>query len=225
MIKDYRVKITIRNDKILSKIESLGYKSVMNFCFKTGLPYQPVTEIINGKLKPLSMKGTLKPFVQSVLDLLGMTPEEAFTDRQLQGFNRSGYVFKIEEQEMRQLVDPVQNQERKVIENDIKLKITQAIHKRLNHREERFLSLRYGLNGGAEHTLEEISKMFNVTRERVRQIILRAERKLKHPEVMDSIINTGFADLYTKVDISRERIERADDDEAFLDRLAKKHLN
>jgi hypothetical protein len=67
--------------------------------------------------------------------------------------------------------------------------------------------------------------MFNVTRERVRQIILRAERKLKHPEVMDSIINTGFADLYTKVNISRDRIERADDDEAFLDRLAKKHLN
>jgi predicted DNA-binding protein YlxM (UPF0122 family) len=73
--------------------------------------------------------------------------------------------------------------------------------------------------------VEEISKMFNVSRERVRQIIKRGERKLKHPEVMDSIINTGFADLYTKVNISREQIERADDDEAFLDRLAKKHLN
>lgn len=225
MIKDYRVKITIRNEKILSKMESLGYISVMNFCHKTGLPYQPVTEIINGKLKPLSMKGTLKPFVQSVLDLLQMTPDEAFTDRQLQGFNKSGYIFKLKEQEMRQLVDPVQNQERKVIENDIKLKIVQAMHKRLNDREERFLSLKYGFNGGAEHTLEEISKMFNVSRERVRQIIKRGERKLKHPEVMDAIINTGFADLYTKVNISREQIERADDDEAFLDRLAKKHLN
>jgi hypothetical protein len=144
MIKDYRVKITIRNEKILSKMESLGYISVMNFCHKTGLPYQPVTEIINGKLKPLSMKGTLKPFVQSVLDLLQMTPDEAFTDRQLQGFNKSGYIFKLKEQEMRQLVDPIQNQERKVIENDIKLKIVQAMHKRLNHREERFLSLKYG---------------------------------------------------------------------------------
>lgn len=225
MIKDYRVKITIRNEKILSKMESLGYISVMNFCHKTGLPYQPVTEIINGKLKPLSMKGTLKPFVQSVLDLLQMTPDEAFTDRQLQGFNKSGYIFKLKEQEMRQLVDPVQNQERKVIENDIKLKIVQAMHKRLNDREERFLSLKYGFNGGAEHTLEEISKMFNVSRERVRQIIKRGERKLKHPEVMDAIINTGFADLYTKVNISREQIERAEDDEAFLDRLAKKHLN
>ena len=225
MIKDYRVKITIRNEKILSKMESLGYVSVLNFCKKVGLPYQQVTEIINGKYKPLSMKGILKPFVQSVLDLLQMTPDEAFTDRQLQGFNKSGYVFKLKEQEMRQLVDPVQNQERKVIENDIKLKIVQAMHKRLNHREERFLSLRYGFNGGAEHTLEEISRMFNVTRERVRQIIKRAERKLKHPEVMDSIINTGFADLYTKVDISREQIERADDDDAFFDKLAKKHLH
>lgn len=225
MIKDYRVKITIRNDKILSKMESLGYESVRSFCEKVHLPYQQVTEIINGKLRPLTMRGSIKPLVQNVLDLLQMNPEEAFTDRQLQGFSKSAFTFKLEEEEMKKLVDPVQNQERKVIETDVQQKIAEAMEKRLTGREMRILNLRYGLKGGADLTFEEIGLRFNITRERVRQIIARAERKLKHPIVMDSIINTGFADLYTKVDISREQIERAEDDDAFLDKLAKRHLN
>ena len=44
------LKITIRNNRILSKIESLGYVSVRKFCKQFDLDYQRTTEIINGKL-------------------------------------------------------------------------------------------------------------------------------------------------------------------------------
>jgi DNA-directed RNA polymerase, sigma subunit (sigma70/sigma32) len=40
---------------------------------------------------------------------------------------------------------------------------------------------RYGLVDGTEYTLEQIGKMFNVTRERIRQIETKAIRKLRHP--------------------------------------------
>jgi RNA polymerase primary sigma factor len=51
----------------------------------------------------------------------------------------------------------------------------------LSDRERQVLELRFGLVDGKEHTLEEVGKHFNVTRERIRQIEAKALRKLRHP--------------------------------------------
>lgn len=51
----------------------------------------------------------------------------------------------------------------------------------LTPREEKVLSLRFGLDDGRSRTLEEVGKEFNVTRERIRQIEAKALRKLRHP--------------------------------------------
>ena len=51
----------------------------------------------------------------------------------------------------------------------------------LTPREEKVLKLRFGLDDGRARTLEEVGKVFNVTRERIRQIEAKALRKLRHP--------------------------------------------
>ena len=51
----------------------------------------------------------------------------------------------------------------------------------LNNREKQVLRYRYGLDDGAPKTLEEVGKIFKVTRERIRQIEVKALRKLRHP--------------------------------------------
>ena len=51
----------------------------------------------------------------------------------------------------------------------------------LTPREEKVLRLRFGLEDGRSRTLEEVGKEFNVTRERIRQIETKAQRKLRHP--------------------------------------------
>lgn len=51
----------------------------------------------------------------------------------------------------------------------------------LSEREAKIISLRFGIDSGYPRTLEEVGKMFNVTRERVRQIEAKAIRKLRHP--------------------------------------------
>lgn len=51
----------------------------------------------------------------------------------------------------------------------------------LNYREREILRLRYGLTDGYAYTLEEVGKIFSVTRERVRQIESKAVRKMQHP--------------------------------------------
>jgi len=58
---------------------------------------------------------------------------------------------------------------------------TQKILRTLTPREEQVLKLRFGVGDGAEHTLEEVGRSFNVTRERIRQIESKALRKLRHP--------------------------------------------
>jgi RNA polymerase primary sigma factor len=58
---------------------------------------------------------------------------------------------------------------------------TGKVLRTLTPREEQVLKMRFGVGDGAEHTLEEVGRSFNVTRERIRQIESKALRKLRHP--------------------------------------------
>ena len=58
---------------------------------------------------------------------------------------------------------------------------TAEVLKSLSPREEKIIKMRFGLQDGSEHTLEEVGQHFAVTRERIRQIEAKALRKLRHP--------------------------------------------
>ena len=58
---------------------------------------------------------------------------------------------------------------------------TASLLKTLTPREERIIKMRFGMEDGSEHTLEEVGNSFSVTRERIRQIEAKALRKLRHP--------------------------------------------
>ena len=58
---------------------------------------------------------------------------------------------------------------------------TSQVLRTLTPREERVIKMRFGLEDGSEHTLEEVGQSFAVTRERIRQIEAKALRKLRHP--------------------------------------------
>ena len=64
--------------------------------------------------------------------------------------------------------------------NDLKEKIREVL-KTLTPREEKVLKMRFGIDVASEHTLEEVGKDFSVTRERIRQIEVKALKKLRHP--------------------------------------------
>ncbi len=72
--------------------------------------------------------------------------------------------------------DPLQDINR----DSLKSRIA-AVLGALNYREREIIRLRYGLADGYAYTLEEVGKIFSVTRERVRQIEAKAVRKLQHP--------------------------------------------
>jgi len=70
---------------------------------------------------------------------------------------------------------------------------TQAVLESLTAREAKVLRMRFGIGMNTDHTLEEVGKQFDVTRERIRQIEAKALRKLRHPSRSESL--RSFLDL------------------------------
>ncbi len=76
--------------------------------------------------------------------------------------------------------DPVYSPERVVIEQTLQAHIQDLLNC-LTPRERRVLQLRFGLNGGSEHSLTETGRKMNLSHEAVRQVEFRALRKLDDP--------------------------------------------
>lgn len=67
-----------------------------------------------------------------------------------------------------------------ITSSDLKEKV-RSVLKTLTPREEKVIKMRFGIDVASEHTLEEVGKDFSVTRERIRQIEVKALKKLRHP--------------------------------------------
>lgn len=233
-MSDYRVKITIRNDRILNLIEAQGFTSVRKFCEAHNIEYQRTTELISGKLKPVKDNGELSYICSQVLMALRVELEDCFTSRQLQGFNKRSFEIKVQEKDLKRVVNPTRNQEQKLIEQQAKNRIRYAIEMGLKPREAAMLKMKFGFDDGHEHTLEQIAQTFNVSRERVRQIIAKAKRKMKHPDVMRQILQTGADEVFNIKNLSSnlKRIKKEDeqkleymDPDEFLDLCHLKNTN
>lgn len=70
--------------------------------------------------------------------------------------------------------------EESAVENSLQMEINKQLQT-LNEREQRVLEMRFGLNNGQQHTLEQVGDYFGVTRERIRQIEAKALKKLRRP--------------------------------------------
>ncbi|MEN6451965.1 MAG: sigma-70 family RNA polymerase sigma factor, partial [Thermoguttaceae bacterium] len=83
----------------------------------------------------------------------------------------------------------------KAASNELLREKIDALLKTLTYREREIIRLRYGLGDGYTYTLEEVGRIFKVTRERVRQIEAKAVKKLQHPVRSQQL--SGFLDRTT----------------------------
>jgi len=122
--------------------------------------------------------------VEETRCVLKMTRQPLSLDQPIGEHDDSYFGEFVEDQSH---VDPLYNINR----DSLRSRISDALEA-LNYREREIIRLRYGLADGYAYTLEEVGKIFSVTRERVRQIEAKAVRKLQHP--VRAQILSGFID-------------------------------
>jgi len=105
-----------------------------------------------------------------------------------------------------------------VANNDLKERVREVL-KTLTPREEKVLKMRFGIDVASEHTLEEVGKDFSVTRERIRQIEVKALRKLRHPS-RSKKLKTFFDKEFDQAlfeDTENSTIPDHDDDDSTIE--------
>lgn len=96
-----------------------------------------------------------------------------------------------------------------VTSSDLKDRVREIL-KTLTPREEKVIKMRFGIDVASEHTLEEVGKDFSVTRERIRQIEVKALKKLRHPSRLKKL-QSFFAKELEAIEAEND-LENDDDD-------------
>jgi RNA polymerase sigma factor (sigma-70 family) len=190
MVNEYRVKVTVKNNLILTAIERAGYKNASGFCREAGMTPTALSGLITMKNPPLMVSGEFSEAAKKLMEVLCLAPTDLWTSEQLtlrlkhnsaeREVNLDGMraALGINAEEALLLVAP--SPEEVMEEKDIQKLMEEQLSSILP-REAKVLRMRYGI-GCSEHTPEEIGRALDVTRERIRQIEVSAMRKLMHPQ-------------------------------------------
>ena len=195
-MKEYRVKVSIRNNLILSAIEEAGYSgygSLSRFCEINGIDQSQLSALISMRIFPIGREGEFHDTAKKLMEALGAAPSDLWTEKQLiTRLNRNtGETFMDEtavqrilenHKEVMMLEDSSLETENKEI-SDVLFKVIGSLTSRETEVINRHI---FG-----DESIEEIAKSMGVTRERVRQIHMKALRKMRHPvrrvPIMDAL--------------------------------------
>ena len=191
--KAYRVKITVKNNLLLTAIEEAGYKSVAEFSRDIGLTAQEISAFVALRKAPINESGEFCFNAKKIMEALGAAPSDLWTTEQLnmklkrnttQDLFSAPTIQAILGGNVAQLEGSVYEEAEKPEEVLDKKELKAELEKilgTLTPRQAKVIQLRFGLNGCGEHTLEEVGNMLNIGKERVRQIEAKALRNMRHP--------------------------------------------
>lgn len=186
-MKDYRVEIKARNNRILTLISDAGFDSIPKFARHYGLTYGTIAAFVSGKKPAYRSDG--HGWVPSALALaraLHVTPEVLFTDRQAQGGIKKA-IREVDEADLAPLLSHYTDNETPeslLIEREEQEDFENILDD-LPKREAETIRKRFGI-GCDPQTLHEISRGFgldgsDVVQQTVRLVESRALRRLKSP--------------------------------------------
>ena len=187
--KILRMRLTVQNNRVKEEIEHSG---LTMGALGTLTSIHPVTlsKILNLHILPTEDQ------MISIAIALKKPIDYLFPETLLESVRKNTFQNRtrlLDDEQVKQITGPplllltdggIEEAE-ETTEKDMLAEELKKAFEGLTHREQRILTLRFGLEGESIRTLEEIGREFNVNRERIRQIEQKAMRKLRLPEHAD----------------------------------------
>lgn len=199
---DYILTLRVRNNRIISIMRKMALTPTQ-LSEKAKCSIGQIHDILSMKQSPLSkVTGEFRPWIWRIAEVLKTHPENLFNERQLAGMFKNKAELILSEEEVHSYLAAPQHlyPHDFSIERESKEALTHALST-LTPREQNVIERRFGLNGHSVEDLEEIAVSQNVTRERIRQLEIKALTKLRHPKRSQMLLATApFKPLNYRLD-------------------------
>lgn len=185
-MNEYRIKISVRNNLILNAIEKEGYTSIQRFCKDKNISASGVTALIALKTPPIMRCGSFSSIANQLMEELCALPTELWTAEQLTMSLKHNTSFRnVGKEELQLSSDEAL---KLVFDRERETKVAEVLDT-LSPRAKKVIEMRYGLGGKDPMSLDEVGAVYEVTKERIRQIEAKAIRLLKEPERIKELEN------------------------------------
>ena len=192
-IKDYRLTIKIRNNRLLKAIEGAGGTPGQKWCEANGLLYEQVNFFINMARSPITKKGSLTLSAAKLCDVLDKLPEDLWSTEQLYPLEKNFSEMEMDHSQVMALL-PTEQQSYLMDLSDFDQEKIQSlvsqVTKQLSKKEQEVIKMRFE----DDFTLDECGEKLNLSRERIRQIEAKALRKLRHPTISYTLLDISGLD-------------------------------
>ena len=184
-INEYRVKITVRNNLLLTAIEEAGFTNLQEFADACETSLGSIRGLTTLTNPPINLLGEFSPAARAVMETLGAAPSDLWTDNQLtMSLKKSSTTRMVGESDIQFLLDshidamtlPSPEDEYSEKQGEREVSKMLAI---LTERQSRILQRR--MDGDS---FDAIGKDEGCCKERIRQIEAKAERLLRHPTMV-----------------------------------------
>lgn len=174
---EYLVKVTVRNNLILRRMKELGIKTQEDLAQLSGISQPAVSALIGMRIRATNkVTGDWTEHAYRLALALRAEPEDLWTEKQRDMMlDRSWREVSMGEDAVMQLASGLGPE--RMVQNALTSERIDAALDTLDARERGAVKARF-FDGA---TLEEIGQEYGISRERVRQLVLRALRKLRHP--------------------------------------------
>jgi RNA polymerase sigma factor (sigma-70 family) len=177
-MNDYNVKIKVRNNRLLQAIYDSGGEPGFKWCHANGLRYNSVNLLLNMTESPINKRtGDYTETAMQLCMVLKKIPSDLWNEDQLTALDTNTAEFDMSKEQITSLMN---NEEQSYLQDFDSFELKTIMENAINllpEREQLILRLHYfdGL------TLDEISSKIDISKERIRQIEMKALRRLRHP--------------------------------------------